>query len=263
MARTPRWKVHDDDKLMQVDLSSWAYFDDFIRQLMLKYRDYVWRGHASATWQLEPTLDRILKKRHKLADRSIRSEHLQRFQLATRGRRGSHPVPINSENEWWALGQHYGLATPLLDWTRSPYVAAYFAFASDECGPDARRAVFGLPRGAVELLCENLCTRWKDEKHSGSPPLIEFIEPRLDENARLVNQGGVLTRAPDGVTIEDWIAEHRDGVLGILMKITIPDTDRAVALRTLNRMNINHLSLFPDVEGAAKFANLDLLIEDY
>ncbi len=50
-----------------------------------------------------------------------------------------------------------------------------------------------------------------------------------------------------------------------MVKIVVPEkaSDRFEILRTLNRMNINHRSLFPDVEGSARFCNMRLSVENY
>lgn len=41
----------------------------------------------------------------------------------------------------------------------------------------------------------------------------------------------------------------------ILTKIVIPNSDRIECLKFLNKMNINRMSLFPDLDGAAKYIN--------
>lgn len=48
-----------------------------------------------------------------------------------------------------------------------------------------------------------------------------------------------------------------------LIKISIPNRDRNECLQTLHRMNINHLSLFPDLSGSAYHCNRLLEIDDY
>src|SRR5687768_5976069 len=88
-----------------VHLESYAAFDAYIRDEMLDYRNYVWRGQAASEWKLEPTLDRVMRERGKEPDQHLSAAHLNRFKFASRGRRGPNP-PKLSDNEWWALGQH-------------------------------------------------------------------------------------------------------------------------------------------------------------
>src|SRR5580692_8878181 len=95
----------------------------------------------------------------------------------------------------------------------------------------------------------------------GRPPVVEFVDPMSDENQRLVSQSGLFTRAPIGTSIEQWVAWAFQGMpTPVLLRLKIPDTDRLTCLRTLNRMNINHLSLFPDLAGASRSTNLRLEI---
>lgn len=259
MARTKRWKESDIvNGVGTYELSSWKYFHDFVYQEMLDFRDYIWRGQRCENWKLRSTLDRILSKRPS----QLREEHLRRFQYATRGRRGSNPPALGNDNAWWALGQHHGLATPLLDWTESPFVASYFAFTSKGTPQTRQRVVFALHKPTVERHSDTIA---KAHTATGRPDIVELVKPFSDENSRLVSQGGLFTRAPDGVDLEDWVAKVEAGNSNgfTLIKITIPDNDRENCLRSLNRMNINHLSLFPDLYGASQYCNHDLQIKEY
>lgn len=262
MARTPRWTVTlQKHGVWHVKLSSWRYFNEYIQQKLLDYRNYIWRGQRCSDWLLEPTLDRAIKRKSKKRQIEIIKEHLDRFRYATRGRRGLSPPKMNDENDWWALGQLNELKTPLLDWTSSPFVAVYFAFVGTGPNQTAQRVVFALWQ---ELSEGNSLAV---ESHSGPerPPILEIVRPLSDENSRLVNQGGLFTRGPIGVDIEQWMQNYypADHKYMRLIKFTIPNKDRLIALRSLNRMNINHLSLFPDVYGSSKFCNMDMEIDNY
>lgn len=228
-------------------LNSWNDYPNFIDTEMLDFREYIYRGHQNEDWKLEPTFNRRVSVSTKAKLTRLRKLHLQNFRYALRGR-----IPDSNkytdEDELWALGQHHGLATPLLDWTNSPYVAAYFSyFESNEHDTDYR-VVYALDRDSIQEIND-----------------LKIVNPITDDNKRLINQSGLFIKQLTYKDIESLISAKFKGNNEnfYLIKIKIPNENRETALRSLNRMNINHNTLFPDIEGASIFCNTDLDIENY
>lgn len=260
MARTSRWVSNGiKNGFWEIEFSSWKYFHDYIRQEMLDFNSYVWRGQGDSIWKLESSLDRALKGKIKKNRENLAKEHLEIFKYSVRGRRGKNPQVLEDENAWWALGQHFGLSTPLLDWTESPFVALYFAMEKSTKTLSGKRAVW-----AIHTFDAKNKEIEKDWIAKERPPIIESIKPLQDENDRLVSQSGLFTRAPLGTPIDAWVEKYfKDYERAKLMKFIIPEKDRLECLRTLNRMNINHLTLFPDLYGSGEFCNKKLEIKKY
>ncbi|MNR47557.1 hypothetical protein D3C85_1666730 [compost metagenome] len=65
--------------------------------------------------------------------------------------------------------------------------------------------------------------------------------------------------------IESWVNKYntyKGGEMS-LIKIIIPNSGIQDCLRYLNRMNINHSTLFPDLSGASDYCNKHLTINKY
>lgn len=263
MTRSKRWELTKNEKgCWSIQLSHWKYFHDYVTQEMLEYSHYVWRGDRCDNRALLPSFDREYASRTQKNIEDRLKDHLEAFKLASRGRRGGHPPDFKLENDWWALGQHYGLNTPLIDWTRSPFVALFFAFERTKTPQTKNRAVYAVNPASCESFTSGI-----KQVHTGDlrPDIVEFFSPLQDENSRLVNQNGLFSRCTSGKPLDKWIQEkHPDeNSHGILIKIQIPDKGRADCLRTLNKMNINYLTLFPDINGASNYVNMCDKISKY
>ena len=173
--------------------------------------------------------------------------------------RGRSNIPFGplepNEDEIWALGRHYGLYTPLLDWTRSPYVALFFALWKNTDSGDDFRALWALHVSDIEKInCEH--------RKKSAAKLVDIINPMTNENSRLVNQNGLFLNIPLNLDLEAWVNEGIDTKEITLHKISFPEKIRNNSIAILNNMNINNLSLFPDLAGASLNSNYQFEIEE-
>ncbi|KDC60102.1 FRG domain-containing protein [Bordetella bronchiseptica] len=92
---------------------------------------FVFRGQADAEWPLSSSLERAIQdheplmKGAELNEYWMLNEFRQKYHLYA-----NHSPEYDNKFEWLALLQHHGCPTRLLDFSNSPYVAAYFAVAA-------------------------------------------------------------------------------------------------------------------------------------
>lgn len=93
--------------------------------------------------------------------------------------------------------------------------------------------------------------------------LTNIIEPRQLHNPKFITQASVFTMVPIDYTLEEWVIKYFIGCEeNVLIKIIVPNEGRRQYLKMLNQMNINSLTLFPDLQGSARYCNdwLDKLL---
>lgn len=87
---------------------------------------WIFRGQRDANWGLQTKLERVCRRFGSAKYLEAEQHILRQFQRRLHHYRSDVPA-LDDTLEWFALMQHHGALTRLLDWTKSPYVAAYFA----------------------------------------------------------------------------------------------------------------------------------------
>lgn len=223
---------------------SWRDFklriDEYSRLSARRREQIIFRGQADSQWSLVSTLDRR-QKFVSQEDRDVRISSLIR--AFKRGSVGAveNTVGVENDLEWELLGRHHGLPTPILDWTESPYIAAFFAFDD---------AIGRIPRyvSIWVLDCEQF--------ESNDTQAVEIIESDdlLRFNLRAVDQRAVFVQVNDA---RRPLAAHLSSAL---IRYDIPGKEAAVALADLDGMNVNARVLFRNLDGAARLADRRLFL---
>lgn len=207
---------------------------------------YIFRGQASADWSLKPSFDRVFDFLPSGKKNEVMNELLKNFKYECELMGVSEEV-LNSEIKMMSLGQHYGLPTRLLDWTESPYIAAFFAFSDPAIVEFSEYVtVWVLNMGHEEVWDEG----------SG----VKIMKVPFIDNVRIRNQYGLFTYMKTPFSCLEEYVGHFSGTGSPLIKCMINARESKDALSDLDAMGINYTRLFQDLNGAAFSAKNRVLI---
>ncbi len=202
----------------------------------INVNNFLFRGQADSTWSLWSSFDRIEKNKAKYP---ILLENFKK--ICSYYDYNEELLKSNNDKFIAAFAQHYGLPTRLLDWTLSPYFAAFFAFSS----------AFSSKKKITK------CTIWGINKESEAlrqKTGIEFVSlPSSKFNYRMKNQIGhftLSTHTEDSIEDFDTSIIKSTKIDDLLWKLNLPiPTDISNILEDLELMGINYSTVYPDIQG--------------
>jgi len=260
--------------MLEIDLDSWEAFEERL-QTLRKERiqqkwsaNFLYRGQGNSTRELQTTLERNGKKVLSLREYHhlifVVKPQIESF-TGTNWNILPYPNGIDkwlNENDnlipnafgwstefqdtysFMAYLRHYSFPSPFLDWSSSPYVAAYFAFRDVlQCKKNVSIYVFLESTSEFGLKCGN-----------SSKPQIHKFGPYVKTDRRHFLQQSHYTICifHDG----EWrYAPHEkafdrcDPNQDVLWKFNIPFSERLKVLSLLDGYNVNALSLFGSEES--------------
>jgi hypothetical protein len=141
--------------------------------------------------------------------------------------------------------RHHGFPSPLLDWSYSPYVAAFFAFKDDSAVRPEKKSIYaycespqGVKGGAL------------------GEPTIRRIGPYVRSHARHFRQQSDYTICGCLDLDSGWrfdshqsAFDNRRARQDYLWRFDLPSSERLTVLRKLNDFNLNAFSLFDSEEA--------------
>jgi hypothetical protein len=210
---------------------------------------WVYRGQRKCSWPLVTSYSRFCLQFSAEASnfsldsfRSMLTRFIRRASEASGKDYGTF-----SPLQQMALAQHHGVPTPILDWSHSPYVAAYFAVTGSPGAAESDSA-FRIHALNVEqwLGCE-LSLQEEKDLVQGCGDRFRFLDTTSFYSTRITRQSGCFSYQNFLGCLRDYLKSSEN-----LIRFYDVSVDRSTMVRELQLMGINGGNLFNDLDSIAQ-----------
>lgn len=234
----------------------------------------IFRGHGCDQWRLQSTLHRFVRGGNVELSIKDMDGMLHHF-LARLASVGKLPDKEMNRRTKLEFARHYGLPSPLIDFSHSPYVALWMALNGKRPWDNGKAAVYALRLAGLGTLWQKYTRtdhafdqfRWSEREllFKGGYPLntLQFIEFPASWNTRMLRQLGVFLYdtldykgAVEFIDLEDFIEKSADpqgadeAPTFTLQKLVIPYSASSKIFERLELMGIDGTRLYDGHEGA-------------
>jgi hypothetical protein len=268
-----------------------AKWEDFVKELekLKKQQEFLghtpkflYRGQSDCSWTLETTLERYINNKEKkyllypnqyfnLAfsikpfletmlnkkwdinkekyEKFLGTYHMDRF-ISKIFPSKKYAGDIYS---YYIYLRHHGFPSPLLDWTRSPYIAAYFAFSDanpDDAKPNTDVSIYVYQEwveSSKDVNGQNDTYLRGEGHYVTTHPRHYHQQSDYTTCVTPVNEQGQLQ-----FTNQQEYCEKNEKKRDYLWKFNIPSSERSKVLAYLDQHNINDFTLFGSPESLMK-----------
>ena len=172
-------------------IETWAQYKNWVETVIGVKKDYYYRGQRDPSWILQTTFHRHAEDFNLTLPDYLNSiiPEIHHYVSAQYDEIFNLQIP-EEFGSFLALIQHHGFPTPLLDWTLSPYVAAYFAYRDvDVKSPQTDHVkiyVFDFQEWIATFEQPVDLREWEKS-------YVSVIRPFAKYNPRLIPQRGTYT----------------------------------------------------------------------
>jgi hypothetical protein len=205
--------------------------------------DFLFRGQ-SLDYPLIPKLGRLIPKGELLkVERTIFQEFKRTNQLLIDQHR-----PLD-DWDYLTLGQHFGLPTRLLDWSKNALTALWFASGADMVEAqelEGDSVIWILMATEADYLTDI------DNVDPFAVSSTKIIQPRIIKQ-RINNQSGVFSIASSAEIIDRKMLNEHPNFSPKLIKVKIPKGKLQEIRYDLNTLGVNAFTIFPELEGLCAY----------